>query len=144
VDEHPAAADPIARRVFYPLLAVGAGCIAYGVRALLERDVPLDGFALWLLGALALHDLLLAPLVVVAGRLLGRAVAEPWRLAVQVASICAGAVLLFSIPALFGDGADPRDPSRLPNDPARAVPLVLVVVSAVTVAAALLAHRRRR
>lgn len=134
---------PIDRRVFYPLLLVGIGCIVWGVRSLDQLDVPLRGFATWFFGALLLHDAILAPFLVIAGRLLSRGLAEPWRRAVQIAAIVGGAVLLFSIPALFGDGRDPRNPSLLPNDYGRNVAFVLAVVAVVSGLVAVRSRQRR-
>ena len=136
--------DPIDRRVFYPLLLVGAGCVLWGVRSLDQTHVAPRGFVTWFLGALVLHDAILAPFVVIAGRLLARGVREPWRRAVQLAAIVGGAILLFSVPALFGDGRDPRDPSRLPNDYGRNVAIVLGAVAVVAVSIAVIGRWRRR
>ncbi len=136
--------DPIDRRIFYPLLAVGAACVIWGLHALQSRHVPLRDFGTWFIGGLVLHDAVLAPALVIGGWLVVRRVSDPWRRAVQVAAIVGGAVLLFGIPGLFGDGRDARDPSRLPNDYPRNVALVLALVAVVALSVALAGRRRRR
>jgi hypothetical protein len=139
----PPDADPIDRRVFWPSLVLGAAMAAWGVRYLLVRDVPLGGFTAWFLGALALHDLVLAPLVFAIGVGVGRVVGRRIRGAMQAGLIVAGGVLLYAVPALVGDGQDARDPSRLPTDYPLALAAVVAVIGVATGVAAARARRSR-
>lgn len=136
--------DDLDGRLFWPAFLIGAALIGWGVRTLLERDVVLFDFGLWFLGALALHDAVLAPFVFLVGAAVGRLVPGPARAAVQAGLILAGLLLLFAIPGLFTDGADPRDPSRLPNDYVLSVLLLLGVIAIGTVLGVARALRRSR
>lgn len=124
--------DPIDRRIFYPFLLVGGLCIVWGLRQLVERKVPLLPFGEWFVGAAILHDAVLAPAVIVTGWLLGRGVPRRARAPLTAGLVVAGAILLYSVPALLGDGAEAADPSKLPNDESRNVVLVLLAVVVVT------------
>ena len=128
--ETPRIADeePLDRRLFWPAFLVGAALIGYGIWTLRSRDVELFDFGLWFLGALALHDLVLAPFVFLVGAVAGRLVPGRVRAAVQAGLILTGLLLIVAVPGLFTDGADPRDPSRLPNDYRSSVLLLLGLI----------------
>ncbi len=128
----PLGDDPIDRRIFYPLLLVGGLCILWGLKQLVDRKVPLLPFGEWFVGAAILHDAVVAPAVIVVGWLLGRAAPRRARVPLTAGLVVAGVILLYSIPALFTDGAQAADPSTLPNDEPRNVLLVLVAVGLVT------------
>jgi hypothetical protein len=132
--------EPIDPRIFYPFLAVGGLCILWGLKQLIDRKVPLLPFGEWFVGAAILHDAVLAPAVIVIGWLLQRGAPRRLRAPVAAGLVVAGGILLYSIPALLGDGAEAADPSKLPNDEPRNVALVLVAVALVT--AAVVALRR--
>ncbi len=88
----------------------------------------------WLVGALVLHDALIAPLVLVLGFLVA---AVPARGVVRGALITGGATVLITLPLLLRPGSPPN-PSALPLPYGRNLLLVLgaVVISAVVVAVA--------
>jgi hypothetical protein len=136
--------DPLDRRVFWPAFVIGAALIGYGALTLRSRDVALFDFGLWFLGALALHDLVLAPFVFLVGAVVGRLVSGSVRAAVQAGLILAGLLLVVAIPGLFTDGADPRDPSKLPNDYRLSVLLVLGLIAVGTALGVARGLRRSR
>ncbi|MFB7496655.1 hypothetical protein ACFC09_18540 [Streptomyces sp. NPDC056161] len=122
--------------------AAGLALLGWGVSLLL--DVPdLTGVLVWLGGALVLHDVLIAPLVLLAGLVLVRGgVRGP----VRGALLVAGALTAVALPVLLRPG--PRaNPSVLPLGYPRN--WLLTLVGVVTVTALVLAvrgfsrHRRR-
>jgi len=138
------AEEPLDGRTFWPAFVIGAVLIGWGVRTLLERDVALFDFGLWFLGALALHDVVLAPFVFLVGAVVGRLVPGPVRGAVQAGLILSGLLLLFAVPGLFTDGADPRDPSLLPNDYVVSVLVLLGLIAVCTAVGVTRGLRRSR
>jgi hypothetical protein len=97
---------------------LGATIMGFGAIGLLSN---VEGAALvsWLktvIGALVVHDLLFAPLVVAGGLLLVRVVPARARAPVQVAAIVSGALIAVSIPVVGGFGRVATNPSLLPSD----------------------------
>ncbi|GAQ65036.1 MULTISPECIES: hypothetical protein [Streptomyces] len=119
----------------------GAALMGFGVSLLLEvRD--LTGVLVWLGGAVVLHDVVIAPLVLLAGLVAvhGRA-----RGPVRGALVVAGALTVVALPALLRPGRTANS-SVLPLDYPRNWLIALVVVAAVTaliLASRGLARRRR-
>ncbi|WFE53389.1 hypothetical protein [Micromonospora sp. WMMD1155] len=107
------------RTVRLLLLVLGVAATAYGgwlLRGQLDTTVP------WLIGGPVLHDLLVAPLVGLAGLALGRLVTNRRRRAWITAGLAASATLLLvAVPLLW------RPPSAPPNPglPDRDYPLGL-------------------
>ena len=96
-----------AARLVVALLGLGAA--AYGAKQLL--DLGLDNLVAtmeWVVGGVALHDGLLAPLCVVAGVLLVRATHGRMPAAIVVGAIVLGTVTISAVPVLgrFGARAD--------------------------------------
>ncbi len=119
----------------------GAG-MALGVWLLLGVRDPLD-VAVWLAGALVLHDGLVAPLVLGTGLLLGGLRA---RGAVRGALIVAGSLTAVALPVLLRPGA-PANSSVLPLDYLRNWAGVMAAIGVFVVGAAVLGRvrgRRRR
>ncbi|MFK4227616.1 hypothetical protein [Streptomyces sp. NPDC019890] len=110
------------------LMAVGATLLATGGQI---KDV-----ALWLAGAIVLHDGIIAPLVLGIGLLLA---AVPARGAVRGALVVAGCLTMVALPVLLRPGR-PTNPSALPLDYLRNWLLVLAAVAVLT-AVLLLARR---
>lgn len=135
---------PRPRRSFWVGQAIGVAVIAFGLAGLL-RNAAQTKPGSWLtfyLGALIVHDLLLAPIVFAVALVLARLVA-PWaRPAVQAGLLVTGVLVLVAIPVLGAWGRNPNNPSLLPGDPWRDLPIVLVAVWAV-VAAILLRARQQ-
>ncbi|MFF8268400.1 hypothetical protein ACF059_13510 [Streptomyces sp. NPDC016562] len=100
-----------------------------------------EDVGVWLLGALILHDALIAPLVLAVGFLIA---AVPARGPLRGALIASGSLVLITLPLLVRPGAPPN-PSALPLPYGRNL---LLVIGAVAVCAALLAvvsrHRQLR
>jgi hypothetical protein len=96
-----------ATRVLVALLGVGAA--AYGVMLLLDLGVGnLVATLAWVVGGVAIHDFLLAPLCVVAGVLVVRGTKGRIPAAVVVGAIVLGTVTIAAVPVLgrFGARAD--------------------------------------
>lgn len=102
------------------LMAVGATLLLTGGQL---KDV-----ALWLAGAIVLHDGIIAPLVLGVGLLLA---AVPARGTVRGALVVAGCLTMIALPPLLRPGA-PTNPSALPLDYLRNWLLLLAAVAVVT------------
>lgn len=107
--------------------AVGLALMAVG-GTLLLRGGQLRDVALWLAGAIVLHDGVVAPLVLGVGLLLA---AVPARRTVRGALVVAGALTLVALPVLLRPGA-PNNPTVLPLDYLRNWLLALAGVAVVT------------
>ncbi|MFD0369601.1 hypothetical protein [Streptomyces sp. NPDC127114] len=115
--------------------ALGLGLIGLGAWLVAVEPDP-AGVLAWLVGALVLHDGILAPLVLAAGLLL---VGRPQRGLLRGTLVVAGSVVLVTLPLLVRPG-EPPNPSALPLPYARNLAIVL---GAVAVAAGAL-HLVRR
>jgi hypothetical protein len=117
--------------------AAGLALMAAGLYLLVTGGQFKD-VALWLAGAVVLHDLLVAPLVLAVGLLLALL---PARGLLRGALVTAGCLTVIALPVLLAPGT-PRNPSVLPLDYPRNWLLTLAAVAAVT-AAVLVARRLR-
>jgi hypothetical protein len=140
----------VSRRPAPARTALGAlGVLAggYGAYLLLSRQDTADhvATALWLAGGVVLHDLVLAPLVIVLAGLVARVVPAPARAPVVVGAVVLGAVTLLAVPVLGRFGAHPDNPTLL-DRPYGLGWLVLagLTVLAVVVATVLRARQARR
>lgn len=117
--------------------AVGVALAAYGVGLLLSRQDfdRLVGVAVWLAVGVVLHDLVLAPVVVLAGLGVARLVPPVARAAVAVGAVVLGSVTLMAVPVLGRFGARADNPSLL-DRPYWAGWALLVVLTAAAVAGA--------
>jgi hypothetical protein len=138
------------RRLGGPLFwmtAVAGWCvIAYGVRGLLQHHVdtrPAD-LAKFFVGGALLHDLVFAPLVLLAGVLLARTVRGRARSVVQAALVISCVVALFSYPLVRNYAKVLHNPSSLPHDYAANLAAVLGVVWGIAVIWSLAAVLVRR
>ncbi|MXG91767.1 hypothetical protein [Nocardioides flavescens] len=125
--------------------AVGVLVAAYGAWLLLSRQdaEQLRSAAVWLVAGVVLHDVVLAPVVVVLGLLVSRVVPPVARAPIAAGAIVLGSVTLLAVPVLgrFGERSD--NPSLLDRD-YTAGWLVLAAVVLVAVVVATLARARRR
>lgn len=126
--------------------AVGVLVAAYGAWLLLSRQdlEQLRSAAIWLAAGVALHDAVLAPVVLVAGFLLSRVVPPVARAPIAAGAIVLGSVTLLAVPVLgrFGERSD--NPSLLDRDYTTGwLVLAGLVVAAVVVATLVRARRRR-
>jgi len=135
--------------LFWGSAAAGWGLILWGVRGALVHHIDTRPALLvrFLLGGALIHDLLLAPAVLLAGVLLARSVGR-WRAPIQSALFIAATLVLFTYPALRGYGHRLANPTSLPHNYAVnlgiVVAVVIVVVLAATAAGAILSASRRR
>ncbi|MFI6940763.1 hypothetical protein ACIBI4_15930 [Streptomyces sp. NPDC050418] len=124
------------------LAALGVAAMALGAWLLLGVRDPLD-VAVWLAGAIVLHDGLVAPLVLGTGLLLGGLRA---RGAVRGALIVAGSLTAVALPVILRPGT-PANSSVLPLDYGRNWLAAMAVIGLFAVGAAVLGWvrgRRRR
>ncbi|MFE6686265.1 hypothetical protein ACFVFQ_07265 [Streptomyces sp. NPDC057743] len=122
---------------------LGAALLGVGAWLLLDDVRELAGVAVWLAGAVVLHDAVIAPLVLLAGLVLGRG---GLRGPVRGALIVAGALTVVALPVLLRPGP-PANPSVLPLDYPRNWLMAVggvVAVTAVLVAVPRWIVRRRR
>jgi hypothetical protein len=143
--DHP---EPLAGWRWWTGLAVGGAVGLFGLAGLLAdaaKTMPLVWLR-WLVGLLLIHDLVLAPLVQVAGRRLRDRAPEAWRWPLQLGLVTSGVLVLASVPLLAGVGrrAQPGNASVLPGDYPRALAGVLAVVWLAVLALVVVARRRRR
>ena len=109
---------------------MGWGVIAFGLRGIFQHSVdtrPAD-LARFVVGGALLNDLVVAPLVILAGVAVARAVPRRARAAVQAALVISGVVALFAYPLVRGYGLAANNPSSLPHDYGRNLLIVLGVV----------------
>ncbi|MFF3246603.1 hypothetical protein ACFYWY_23380 [Streptomyces sp. NPDC002870] len=107
--------------------ALGLALMAVGATLLLTGG-QLKDVALWLAGAIVLHDGIIAPLVLGVGLLLA---AVPARGTVRGGLVVAGCLTMIALPPLLRPGA-PTNPSALPLDYLRNWLLLLAAVAVVT------------
>ena len=129
---------------FWLSAAVGWLVIAAGLRGIVQNSVDTrpGNLARFVVGGALLHDLIVAPLVIVVAVLVGRAVPGRARAVVQGALVVSAVVALFSYPLVRAYGLATNNPTSLPHDYATNLLVVLGVVWAV--AAALVVARMRR
>jgi hypothetical protein len=132
-------------RLFWGSAAVGWAVILWGVRGALHHriDTRPGQLARFLLGGALAHDLVLAPLVLLAGTALARTVRGRWRAPLQAALLISGTLLLFTYPALRGYGRALHNPTTLPHDYAANLALVIGAVLLGTAAVAIVSASRR-
>ncbi|GAA3804446.1 hypothetical protein ACFS5L_11200 [Streptomyces phyllanthi] len=107
--------------------AAGAALMGVGLSLLMDVRDP-TGVLVWLGGAVVLHDMLIAPLVLLVGLVLVRGRA---RGPVRGALVVAGALTVVALPALLRPGRTANS-SVLPLDYPRNWLIALVAVAAVT------------
>ena len=138
--------EPRGRALFWISAAMGWGVIAFGLRGIFQHSLdtrPAD-LARFVVGGALLHDLLVAPLVIVAGVVVARAVPRRARAAVQTALVVSGVVALFAYPLVRGYGLAANNPSSLPHDYGRNLLIVLGVVWAAAAVAVAVGWRVKR
>ncbi|MFD7974357.1 hypothetical protein [Streptomyces sp. NPDC059071] len=126
------------------VLRYGAGVLGLGLIGLGAWLVAVEpdpaGVLAWLVGALVLHDGILAPLVLAVGLLL---VGRPERGLLRGTLVVAGSVVLVTLPLLVRPG-EPPNPSALPLPYARNLAIVLGAVAVVAGALHLVRRWRAR
>jgi hypothetical protein len=133
-------------RAFWVCSAIGTAIAVFGAWGLLRniQGPALMSWAKTVVGGLVVHDLLLAPVIVVAWVLVVRVVPRRVRPAVQGGLIVSGVLVAIAIPVVRGSGRLANNPSLLPSAHYGSRLLaVLAVVWAVTALAALRRPSRR-
>ncbi len=131
--------------VRWTLGSIGVLMAGYGGWLLLTRQAgdQLVSAAQWLGGGVVLHDLLLAPVVVLLVAVAARLLPGPARAPGAVLLVVVGSVTLMALPVLGGFGRRADNPSLLDRDYVAGW-LVLVAALCAAVAVGSLAHRWRR
>ena len=136
-DSHPAGPR------FWISAAVGWAVIGWGVFGIFSNSIDTRpaNLAKFVVGGALLHDLLVAPVVILAGVLIGRAVPARARGPVQAALVVSGIVALFAWPLVRGYGLAINNPTSLPHNYGRNLLILLGLVWAAAAAAILLRFR---
>ncbi|MDP8937579.1 MAG: hypothetical protein M3O23_07620 [Actinomycetota bacterium] len=129
---------------FWLSAAIGWVVIGVGLRGIFEKHVDTrpGQLARFVVGGALVHDLVVAPLVILAAVLVARAVPGRARPFVQAALVVSTVVALFAYPLVRAFGLATDNPTSLPHDYGANLLLVLGVVWGV--AAALMSRRLRR
>ncbi len=132
------------------LLAAGLAMTGVGVVSGLT-SIPSDQWPsvlLWMAGAVAVHDAVLAPLAIVLGLAVLPRVRPGWRAPLRAGALGAAVLGVFAVGLLAG-AAGRRNPSVVPQDPATALfaataLLVVAVVAGILTQRVLAARATRR
>ncbi len=129
--------------LFWTSAAAGWAVMGFGIRGIVQNslDTRPAELARFVIGGALLHDLVVAPLVILAGVTVARGVRGRARAVVQAALVVTGIVALFSYPLVRGYGLALNNPTSLPHNYARNLMIVLGVVWAVAAAAIFLRLR---
>jgi hypothetical protein len=122
----PEQPEPLVGWRWWTGLSVGGAIGLLGLAGLLRdatKTMPLVGLVL-------VHDFVLAPLVLLAGRRLRDRVPEPWSWPLRLGLVTSGVLVLASVPMLYGVGrhTQPGNASVLPENYPLALAAVLIVV----------------
>lgn len=129
---------------FWISAAVGWFVILIGVRGIFAHRIdtrPAD-LARFVVGGALIHDLVVAPLVILVAVVIIRRVRGRSRVALQVALIVTATVTLFSYPLVRAYGLAANNPTSLPRNYALNLTIVLGLVW-IVIAAALVVRLRR-
>ena len=143
----PAAHERRAGPVFWISAALGWAVIAgVGVRGIFAHriDTRPANLARFVVTGALLHDLLIAPVVIVLAVALARAVPARARVPVQAALAVSAIVALYAYPLVRGYGLATHNPTSEPHNYARNLLIVLVVVWLVAAATVLRRGRAKK
>jgi hypothetical protein len=131
---------------FWITAAAGWVVIAVGLRGIVQHriDTRPGELARFVIGGALVHDLVLAPLVLVAGLAVARLVPGRLRAPVQVGAVISAIVALFAYPVVRAFGLASGNPTSLPHDYATNLVVVLVAVWLVVGLVVAVGHGRRR
>jgi hypothetical protein len=129
---------------FWVTAAVGWAVIAYGLWGLVHHrlDTRPANLAKFAVGGAIIHDLVFAPLVLLAGVLIARITPGRVRGIVQAALIVSGSLVLFSLPLVRGYGHAAHNPTSLPHNYTANLAIVLTVVWVIAAVACIVRWRR--
>ena len=104
--------------LFWVSAAVGWVVIGWGLVGIFSNslDTRPANLARFVVGGALLHDLLVAPLAILAGVLVARAVPGPARAPVQAALAVSAVVALFAYPLVRAYGLAANNPTSLPHN----------------------------
>ena len=119
--------------LFWTSAVTGWAVIGFGLRGIFQHslDTRPANLARFVVGGALLHDLIVAPLVVLAGVLVARSVPGRARSVVQAALAVSGIVALFSYPLVRAYGLAAHNPTSLPHNYLANLLVVLGVVWAI-------------
>ena len=128
---------------FWITAAIGWAVIGWGVFGIFSNslDTRPANLAKFVVGGALLHDLLIAPVVILAGVLLARSVPARARGPVQAALVVSAIVALFAWPLVRAYGLAANNPTSLPHNYGRNLLVILGLVWAVAAGAILLKLR---
>ena len=131
--------------LFWCSAAAGWAVIGFGLRGIFEHslDTRPANLARFVIGGALLHDVIVAPLVILAGVAVARAVPGRARAVVQAALVVTGMLALFSYPLVRAYGLAANNPTSLPHNYTANLLVVLGVVWAVAAVLVLLRLRSR-
>lgn len=131
------ASDESRGLAFWVGLVAGGALIAYGVVGMLGASATTqpENLVAFLLGAGIVHDALIAPIVVLVGWLVAKALPPVARVPVWFALAASGLLVGFTWPLVRGWGRRAANPSLLPFDYGRNVVVGLVAIWVVAAAA---------
>jgi hypothetical protein len=122
-------------RIIFAVVGIGAG--TYGISQLLIH-IPVQSLvvlALWLIGALIIHDGLLSPAVVGVGVALRRYVPDRGRRYLQFGLIMAAMVTVIAVPMIYRANREPPSKALLLQDFSTNLTVLLAVLGAATLVA---------
>jgi hypothetical protein len=147
-------AEPPSRAVSRTRLALGAAGVAVAVDGLVValRTVPWTsnlGIAIWLVGAIILHDAVLVPAVTVlraGAHRAGHRLPEAALALVSGGFVVVGVLSLFALPEIWAQHLGPLNPSVLAGAYGQALAVTWLVVAVLTAAgiAVVVVHARRQ
>ncbi|MGH9279921.1 MAG: hypothetical protein ACRD12_17710 [Acidimicrobiales bacterium] len=119
--------------------------IAVGLRGLFQHSIDTRpaSLAWFVLGGALVHDLLVAPFVLLVAVVVGRRVPGWARPVVQAAIVVTAVIVLFSYPLVRAYGLATNNPTSLPHNYARNLTVVVGVIWAIA-AVAILGRLRHR
>ena len=104
--------------LFWGSAVAGWALIAWGLRGALHHSIDTrpSEMARFVLGGVVIHDLVFAPLVLIGGYGLSRAVRGRWRAPVQAGLFITGCAALFAWPEVRDYARVLHNPSSLPHN----------------------------
>lgn len=146
---HPAPPSTRMRAARLALLAVGVLGLAFGAYLLVDTVAlrRLPGVALWIGGAILLHDAVISPLVFGLGVLTRRAghrLTGGIIVTVQAAVVVGSLMTLLVLPAIVAQGLGPKNPTVLPLDYALNLGLFWLVLAAASAVVSVWLYLRTR
>ena len=132
--------------LFWVSAAMGWVVIAVGLRGIFEHslDTRPAQLARFVVGGALLHDLIVAPIVILVAVGLTRSVPSRARAPITAALVVTGVVSLFSYPLVRAYGLAANNPTSLPHNYALNLTIVLGLVWAVTAGVLVVRLRRGR